>query len=109
MRFYLGGELFDQGWIARSFDFGCLDPILRGELHALIGVEDPVLKAGGGFEQSIQTEAAFHGVGKRPAKDFAGMLAHNGAQVGKGPRHWDIGDVSAPNLILSIDGEIAQK
>ena len=37
------------------------------------------------------------------------MPAHNGAQVGKGPRHWDIGDVSVPNLILPIDGEITQK
>ena len=94
-----------------AFVFESLDPILRGELHTLIGVEDLGLTAGcgEGFLQSIQAEAAFHGVGKRPAQDLAGMPVHDGAQVGKAPRHGDIGDVSAPNLIRPIDGEISQE
>ena len=48
-------------------------PFCRGELAALVGVEDPgdfasVYK---GLVQSFKAESRFHGVGHRPAKGFA--------------------------------------
>ena len=86
-------------------------PLGRGELAALVGVENFRNVPCGleGVVESFQAKAGFHGVGYRPAKHLARMPVHHRAQVGVATGHRHVGDVRAPDVVRARDGEVAQQ
>ena len=87
------------------------DPFLRGELAALVGVEDlrRDARVGHGSVQRTQAQPCLHRVGQRPAKDFARMPVHHHAEVGVAAGHRHVGDIRAPDLVGTLDGQVPQQ
>ena len=76
-----------------------------GELSALIGIEDVGLVDGEGLIEGIDAEIHFQGVGQPPGQHIPTIPVHHRHQVHEALRHWDIGDVGAPDLVGSVDGQ----
>ena len=78
--------------------------VTRGELTALVGVED--LWPAATFKchlQGIETELRVKAVGELPAKDIPGVEIHDRHQVEESLLQWDVGDIGGPGLIHRRD------
>lgn len=81
-----------------------------GELAALVGVEDFWRAiAVDRLPDGIQAEIRRQRVGDAPAEHLAAEPIHDGHQIDEAPAHRDIGDVSGPDLVRPVDGEVPQQ
>jgi hypothetical protein len=81
-----------------------------GELAALVGVEDVRLaEARQGLLQRRDAERAVHGVGQPPGEHRPARPIHDRHEIKEAAADRDVGDVRAPDLVRSIDGETAQE
>lgn|GEM_PF-3598026 len=82
---------------------------LAGKLAALVGVEDlgrAVLEES--LLQCLDAKPSVESVGQAPGEDFPRGPVHDGDQVHKALVHWDVGDVSCPDLVRTIDSNAAK-
>ncbi len=77
---------------------------LRGELAALVGVEDLRPAVGGqGLLDRVDAERGVHRDRQPPAQDLAAEPVHYRAQVAEAARHRDVGDIHRPDLVGPVD------
>src|SRR5208337_4562834 len=82
----------------------------RGELRALVGVEDLRLaEASERLLQRLDAEAGVERVGQAPRQHPARVPVHDRHQVREARLHRDVGDVGRPDLIDPADLEAAQQ
>jgi hypothetical protein len=87
-----------------------LDEARGRKLRSLVGVEDlrcPV--PGDCLLERLDEKIRRQAVRDSPAQDLTAVPVHNGDQIHEAARHRDIGHVGRPDLIGSIDGEVAQQ
>ena len=86
-------------------------PLHGGELAALIGVEN--LRNAPRITQRVfkrlKAQTRFHRIGDRPAQHLSRIPVHHRAQVGVASRHWNVGDVRAPDLVGPVNRQLAQQ
>lgn len=81
-----------------------------GELAALVGVKDLRHSiAVNGHIHGIHAEIRRKGVGHPPRQHLSGIPIHDGHQIEEPPAHRNVGDVSYPNLVRPVDGEIPEQ
>ena len=87
-----------------------IDKVVAGKLSTLVGVEDfrPSV-ATQGLLEGINTEVGLKGIGNPPGQDFAAVPVHDGHKVHEPMGHGDVGDIRGPDLIGSIDGQVAKQ
>jgi len=87
-----------------------VDKVVAGKLSALVGVEDfrPSVAAQGLLE-GINAKVGLQGIGNAPGEDFAAVPVHDGHKVHEPMGHGDVGDIRGPDLIGSIDGQVAKQ
>ena len=86
-------------------------PFRRGELAALVGVEDfrqaQALRHSG--RHGLFRQCCVHRIAHCPPQHLAGMPVHHRAQVGVPVRHRDIRDVRAPDFVGVFHDPIPQQ
>ena len=80
-----------------------------GKLAALVGVENFGSSDGEGVLKRLDTKIGLQCVGQAPGQHIPAVPVHHGDQVHKPVYHADIGDVRAPDLIGTVDGQPPQQ
>ena len=79
-------------------------PVPAGELAALVRVEDLRLSiALQGGVQRFQAETRILGDRQLPRQHVARVPVHDRHQIHKAVRQWNVGDISAPDLVGRVD------
>ena len=79
---------------------------ITGELSALISIKYLWRAITlNGFFQGINTKVGAHGIGQPPRQDLSTMPVHNRHQINKPFSHWRVRNLSAKNLIRTINGK----
>ncbi len=90
--------------------FGHISEVLTGELAALVGVKDIRCAMGRqGLLQCFNARRCIQAVGQTPTQYLSGMPIHHGHHIPKAFAQRNIRDVSAPNLVHSINRQISQQ
>ena len=87
----------------------CAGEVVRGELRALIGVENLGLTEAERGVQRRQAEAGFQGVRQLPTEYVAAEPVHHGDEVEEAATHWNVSNIGAPDLVGPHDGHVAQQ
>ena len=94
---------------ADAFPFQSGGEAGRGELGALVGVEDVGLADGERFVKGIYAEVGLQRVGDPPGEDIPAKPVHHGGQIHKALWHRHVGDIGAPDLVGPINREATQQ
>ena len=86
-----------------------LSILLAREVATLVGVVDLRCRNGQRSGEIVQTEIQLEGVGQFPAHHIAAVPVDEGHQVAESFGETDVGNVGAPDLIRSGDGEVGKK
>jgi hypothetical protein len=76
-----------------------------GKLATLIGIKELWSPLSECSFESLQTKVDIQGVGDFPGEDIAAATVNNCHQVNKSFVQANVGDVSTPNLIGTLNGE----
>ena len=80
-----------------------------GELNTLVCVEDRWLSPAQSLLQRVETEATIQCVGELPGQNIAAVPVNDGNEIHEAFGHGHIGDIGAPDLIGTSNGQIAQQ
>ncbi len=83
--------------------------VLVGELATLVGVEDIGVPLAQRFRQGRDAKAGVEQVRQSPSEDVAAHPVHDGDQVEKAVRHWDVRYIGGPHLVNPRDRQPAQQ